>query len=101
MTEAPPPTEYLDGCTLFPDTVADNVIVQCCDAHDVAYWYAQTAAEKFSADAELFACVAATGDWFMVVVAAAMFVGVATGGTYFWMTRDKRWKKNETGTTDI
>lgn len=65
----------------------------CCDAHDIAYWNAETLDAKFEADVELFQCIASTGnDLLMIVVAIIMFVGVITGGTYYWYKKDEKWK---------
>lgn len=92
-----PPEGYVDGCTSFPEEIAGNDLTPCCNAHDVAYWVADTVGEKFAADIELFQCVLGTGnDLLTIGIAAVMFVGVAIGGTYFWISKDKRWKKNET-----
>ena len=90
-----PPEGYVDGCTLFPDQINGNELTPCCNAHDVSYWFADTIGDKVVADIELLQCVlAASTDVLMISVAIIMFVGVSIGGTYFWMTKDKRWKDN-------
>lgn len=102
MIQEAPPQEYLDGCTAFPDEIGGNDLIPCCDAHDISYWYAETSEEKFSADLELFMCVAQTGgEWYMWVIAFIMFAAVATFGWFFWWNRDKKWKKDETEPTNI
>lgn len=43
-------------CTNSPD-----IAVQCCVAHDAAYWQGGTEQDRFTADAEFLACMALWG----------------------------------------
>ncbi len=78
-----------DGCSEFPDGTLEqkNLWLQCCIAHDVAYWIGGTAQEREAADEQLQACVAAVGQ---PEIATLMLAGVRVGGSPFWPTR-YRW----------
>ena len=53
-----------DGCSAFPEgTLAQNELwIDCCLAHDHAYWKGGSQAERERADLELSACVAKVGE---------------------------------------
>lgn len=69
-----------DGCSLFPEgTPAQQELwLDCCTAHDLAYWRGGTEEERLAADLELQRCVAAVGQ---PEVARLMLEGVRVGGT--------------------
>lgn len=75
-----------DGCSSFPDgTPAQNVLwLQCCTAHDLAYWKGGTYRERVAADQALRDCVSDVGE---PAIAALMLAGVRVGGTPFLPTR--------------
>lgn len=75
-----------DGCSSFPDgTLAENELwLDCCTAHDFAYWKGGTYAERREADAALRFCVGQVGE---PAVAALMLAGVRVGGSPFLPTR--------------
>ena len=69
-----------DGCSAFPNgTLAQNELwLNCCTAHDFAYWRGGTYQQRQQADLELEQCVAAVGE---AEVALLMLAGVRVGGT--------------------
>ena len=69
-----------DGCSAFPDgTPAQQELwLDCCIAHDFAYWQGGSYQDRLVADEELQACVAAVGE---PEIAALMLAGVRVGGT--------------------
>lgn len=75
-----------DGCSAFPDgTMAQNELwLDCCLAHDRAYWKGGTSAERERADDELKSCVAKSGE---LEIAAVMLLGVRVGGSPYLPTR--------------
>ena len=75
-----------DGCSDFPEgTSRDRTLwLDCCTAHDKAYWLGGTYAERAAADKELRRCVAAVGE---PAIASLMLAGVRVGGSPFWPTR--------------
>jgi hypothetical protein len=78
-----------DGCSSFPDgTLAQQQLwLDCCVAHDYAYWKGGTELERMQADAALHSCVAKVGQ---PAVANVMLAGVRAGGGPYWPTK-YRW----------
>lgn len=78
-----------DGCSEFPDgTWHDKTLwLDCCIAHDVAYWLGGSYQQRKAADENLKVCVAEIGQ---PEIAAVMLAGVRVGGSPFWPTR-YRW----------
>ncbi|MFI2812149.1 MULTISPECIES: FAD-binding oxidoreductase [Microbulbifer] len=74
-----------DGCSLFPDGTheAETLWLDCCRAHDLAYWRGGTYRERLEADRELEACVADAGE---PEIAGLMLAGVRVGGSPFLPT---------------
>lgn len=74
-----------DGCSDFPDgTPARKTLwLNCCIAHDKAYWAGGTHAQRQIADAVLEKCVADAGE---PVIAHVMHAGVRVGGAPYWPT---------------
>ncbi|WP_444940601.1 FAD-binding oxidoreductase [Microbulbifer sp. ZKSA004] len=74
-----------DGCSAFPDGTFDQqeLWLDCCIAHDYAYWKGGTYEEREQADKDLEGCVAGTGE---EEVALMMLLGVRVGGTPFLPT---------------
>lgn len=75
-----------DGCSEFPDGTLgqQDLWLNCCTAHDRAYWLGGTYAEREAADDALEQCVAQVGQ---PEVALVMLAGVRVGGSPFWPTR--------------
>lgn len=69
-----------DGCSSFPDgTYAQKALwLDCCVAHDYAYWKGGTAEQRKLADAALRSCVVEVGE---PAIARLMLAGVRAGGT--------------------
>ncbi|GAB1261754.1 FAD-binding oxidoreductase [Aurantivibrio plasticivorans] len=69
-----------DGCSLFPDGNAkeNELWLECCIAHDLAYWAGGSYAERQAADEALRQCVAEVGQ---PEVAMMMLMGVRVGGS--------------------
>ncbi|MBB5212631.1 FAD-binding oxidoreductase [Microbulbifer hydrolyticus] len=78
-----------DGCSAFPDGTMEQeeLWLECCKAHDYAYWKGGSYEERVAADEALKACVAKTGQ---KEVAALMLAGVRIGGTPY-LPMDFRW----------
>lgn len=78
-----------DGCSAFPDGTLEQkeLWLDCCRAHDYAYWKGGTFSQRLEADEALEACVAETGE---AEVALLMLAGVRVGGTPFLPT-EFRW----------
>lgn len=74
-----------DGCSAFPDgTFAQNELwLNCCVMHDLAYWKGGTYKEREKADEELRKCVASVGE---EEIAVLMLAGVRVGGSPFFPT---------------
>ncbi len=74
-----------DGCSIFPDgTWSQNKLwLNCCIAHDKAYWIGGTDAERLQADRELKACVESIGE---PEIAKIMLAGVRVGGSPYLPT---------------
>lgn len=75
-----------DGCSAFPDGTPwqNDLWLDCCVAHDYAYWKGGTLAEREAADLALQTCVAAVGE---PQIARLMLAGVQVGGTPYLPTR--------------
>jgi len=78
-----------DGCSSFPDGTfkQSQLWLNCCTAHDYAYWRGGSYDERLQADKELRSCVAAVGEPELAVL---MLAGVRAGGTPFLPT-NFRW----------
>lgn len=74
-----------DGCSSFPNGTLEQkeLWLNCCEAHDYAYWKGGTADERVAADTELQACVAAVGE---PEIASLMLAGVRVGGSPYLPT---------------
>ncbi len=74
-----------DGCSAFPDgTLEFNTLwLDCCTAHDKAYWQGGSKEERLQSDHELRSCVAKTGQ---PEIAELMLAGVRVGGTPYLPT---------------
>ena len=74
-----------DGCSRFPNGTPwqNELWLDCCTAHDLAYWKGGTYQERLDADRELEACVARVGE---PEVALLMLAGVRVGGSPFFPT---------------
>ena len=74
-----------DGCSAFPEgTAAHKTLwLECCIAHDKAYWLGGTYTERQQADKNLQTCVAQVGE---PKVAALMRAGARVGGSPYWPT---------------
>ena len=69
-----------DGCSLFPNGNPQHksLWLQCCIAHDLAYWKGGTRPERLAADLALEQCVKDVGE---PKIANLMLAGVRAGGT--------------------
>ena len=74
-----------DGCSQFPNgtQAQPDLWLDCCMAHDAAYWAGGTADQRALADQALQQCVAAKQQ---ASVGALMLMGVRIGGTPFMPT---------------
>lgn len=74
-----------DGCSVFPDGTLNHrdLWLQCCVAHDLAYWQGGTYDERRQADLILRQCVARVGQ---NEIAELMLAGVRVGGTPYLPT---------------
>jgi hypothetical protein len=74
-----------DGCSMFPNGTLDrnSLWLDCCIAHDFAYWQGGTYQQRLAADKRLRDCVAGTGALF---TAEIMLEGVRLGGSPFFPT---------------
>lgn len=74
-----------DGCSVFPDgtLVQQQLWLDCCTAHDLAYWQGGSEQDRERADLELQTCVSELGE---PDVAALMLLGVRVGGTPYLPT---------------
>ena len=75
-----------DGCSACPNgTNKQSVLwLQCCTAHDFAYWQGGTYVQRLDADRELQYCVAALGQ---KEISLLMLAGVRVGGSPFFPTK--------------
>ncbi len=78
-----------DGCSVFFDGnfKERKLWLDCCLAHDMAYWQGGTYAQRKQADAALKECVEEKGE---KVIAEIMEAGVRVGGSPFFPT-SYRW----------
>ncbi len=78
-----------DGCSSFPDGTLSqqDLWLQCCAAHDRAYWKGGTRQERLDADLTLRSCVSQVNE---PEIAAVMMIGVRVGGSPAFPTR-YRW----------
>ncbi len=69
-----------DGCSAFPDgTIEDNTLfLNCCTAHDFAYWQGGTKAQRQAADEDFKVCISELG---YPELAEMMYLGVRVGGS--------------------
>ncbi len=74
-----------DGCSAFPDGSPhqNELWLECCVAHDRAYWLGGTYTQREAADRRLRQCVQEVG---APAVASLMLIGVRVGGSPFWPT---------------
>lgn len=74
-----------DGCSAFPNgTLAQKELwLECCHAHDYAYWQGGTYSERLEADEALERCVAGVGE---EEIARLMLAGVRVGGSPYFPT---------------
>jgi len=74
-----------DGCSAFPDGNFDNkeLWLDCCIAHDFAYWQGGTFGERRKADEALNQCVSELGEG---ATGTLMYLGVRVGGSPYWPT---------------
>lgn len=74
-----------DGCSLFPEgtPAQQSLWLNCCVAHDRAYWLGGSYEARQTADDALAACVAEVGE---PEIALLMLKGVRAGGSPFWPT---------------
>jgi hypothetical protein len=68
-----------DGCSSFPNGTPQNqnLWLNCCVKHDLAYWQGGTEQQRLDADLALEQCVANTGER---DIAKLMMQGVRAGG---------------------
>jgi len=78
-----------DGCSRFPDGTPAHpqLWLDCCVAHDLAYWQGGTRQQRLEADRQLRACVSRRAG---TALGYLMFSGVRIGGSPRWST-DFRW----------
>ncbi len=69
-----------DGCSAFPDGTLQHkdLWLDCCTAHDLAYWQGGTYNDRVAADEALRMCVHEVGE---PEIALLMLAGVRVGGT--------------------
>jgi len=74
-----------DGCSSFPNGTFEQteLWLQCCTAHDVAYWKGGTYDQRLEADEALRMCVKEVGE---PEIALLMLAGVRVGGSPVWPT---------------
>ncbi len=78
-----------DGCSLFPDGTPrqQNLWLDCCIEHDLAYWQGGDQAARRAADRALAQCVDNLGE---NTIAELMHTGVRAGGSP-WFPTPYRW----------
>lgn len=69
-----------DGCSAFPDGTLEQqeLWLDCCTQHDLAYWQGGTERQREQADEALRQCVAQVGE---EEIALLMLAGVRVGGS--------------------
>ncbi|MFT5506115.1 MAG: hypothetical protein ACI845_002414 [Gammaproteobacteria bacterium] len=74
-----------DGCSAFPDGTLKytKLWLQCCTAHDYAYWKGGTHDERKNADIDFKNCVSAVGK---KEIAILMLAGVRVGSSPYFPT---------------
>lgn len=74
-----------DGCSAFPDgtLLQQQLWLDCCIDHDIAYWLGGSYGERVSADRQLQQCVTRIGE---PAIAELMLAGVRVGGSPYWPT---------------
>ena len=72
-----------DGCSSWPD----GDYRECCEAHDLDYYYGGTRAERKASDRRLYGCVRAKGHKY---IAGIMYFGVRFGAVP-WLPTPFRW----------
>jgi len=75
-----------DGCSMFPDCDYRD----CCEEHDLAYYFGGTSKERWQADKKLFKCVAAKKGFHHKIIAPIMWLGVRAFGVS-WLPTSFRW----------
>ncbi len=75
-----------DGCSMFPDCDYR----ECCEEHDLAYYFGGTSKERWQADKKLFKCVAAKKGFHHKIIAPIMWLGVRAFGVS-WLPTSFRW----------
>ena len=75
-----------DGCSAFPDGTFEQqqLWLDCCTAHDKAYWRGGTYQQRLDADLALKQCVAKVGE---PLISELMLAGVRVGGSPYWPTK--------------
>lgn len=71
-----------DGCSAFPEGTfsEQNLWLECCTQHDIAYWKGGTYLQRLQADEDLMICVSNRDE---TTIGIIMLVGVRVGGTPF------------------
>lgn len=92
----PIPSDYLDGCTYFPDRFGKISHRHVCIEHDKRYWYYRTVPDKFVADFIWFRDINKahknnTLFWKIAAIISSVlgYVALSTFGWYFWRRRAK------------
>jgi len=62
----------------------------CCEEHDLAYYFGGTSKQRWQADKKLYKCVAAKKGWHHKLIAPIMWLGVRTFGVS-WLPTPYRW----------
>lgn len=75
-----------DGCSAFPEGTSNQnqLWLECCVAHDYAYWKGGSYQQRRRADYQLKQCVDTVGEG---RIANIMLAGVRVGGSPFWPTQ--------------
>ena len=81
--DLPPHRFTTDGCSLWPD----GNWVDCCVAHDIAYWCGGSCDDRKDADEALQRCIRDQGRG---ALGTTMYVGVRLGGLP-WSPAPFRW----------
>ncbi len=74
-----------DGCSEFPDGIEghEDLWLNCCIQHDLAYWKGGSYQQRLEADRQLEQCVTAVGQ---PLIAKIMLAGVRIGGSPYLNT---------------